>query len=218
MEVTPTEIDLMSQQNLSQRPKAHTAKRASATPPQRIAQHSFGSRSGSDETIQRLELDPFITRHCTFHLTPFRYPKDSMVNIPDILERVGKALPDRKRVSGTQKTNVKMVPTGEIRVEAILDTYVNDGKVNPNKNNLAGKKIVLLFGRQSHTLTRTFLVPKMALIYHHMTLPKGATDNIEFLYVSLDETKAQFDNFTKSHRKYRVCERIASVDLCPSFV
>ena len=124
-----------------------------------------------------------------------------MSNIPELLDRVGKALPDRKRVKATQKTNVKMVPTGEIRVEAMIDTYVNDGKeVDTTKNNLAGKKVVLIFGKQSHPLTRTFLVPKMALKYHHMTLPKGATDGIEFLYVSLDANKAQFDSFTKTHR------------------
>ena len=121
--------------------------------------------------------------------------------ILSMLEAVGKTLPDRKRVKGTERTVINLVPTGEIKIDGIKDTFVNNGQeIDTKKNNLADKKIVLIFGRYSHALTRNFLVPKMTMIYHYLTL---ARDDVEFLYVSLpDESQADFDKFASMQRKY----------------
>ena len=115
-----------------------------------------------------------------------------------LLAEVGKSLPNRERIKATKGTSVNIEPTGMLKLTAYIDTYL-EGKVFTAKNNLQGKKLVLIFGKESHPLTRTYYVPKLAMIYQNLTLQR---DDIEFLYVSMDPTKAEFDRFTKSHRKY----------------
>ena len=121
-----------------------------------------------------------------------------MSSTAEILAKIGKDLPDRTRVPAKTSTSIKMVPTGEIALVAAVDTFT-DLKVKSGTDKLAGKDIVLIFGRSTHQLTKTFLVPKLALIYHNMT---NNTTNVEFLYVSVpEETKAGHDRVIKSHRK-----------------
>ena len=119
--------------------------------------------------------------------------------IQSMIEEVGKALPSYKRIKGHRKTQINLVPTGEIKIDGFKDTFVK-GPVDANNNNLENKKVVIIFGRYSHELTRNFLIPKMAMIYHYLTL---ARNDVEFLYVSLpDESQQDFDKFAAIQRKY----------------
>lgn len=123
-----------------------------------------------------------------------------------LLEAVGKSLPDRERHKGAKPTTIKLLLTADIKVTGIVDTFVDkttvtgEEELSHKKNTLAEKNVVLLFGRQSHYVTRSFLVPKMALVYSNLT--RHNRSNVEFLYVSMDETQVQYDTFTKIHRKF----------------
>ena len=128
-----------------------------------------------------------------------------------LLEKVGKSLPDRQRIKATKGTVVNIEPTCSLKLTAYIDTYL-DGKVDKTTNNLQGKKVVLFFGKESHPLTRTFYTPKMAMLYQHLTMSR---DDIEFLYVSLDESKVEYDRFTKSHRKCAIFVGDATPDVIP---
>jgi len=90
--------------------------------------------------------------------------------------------------------------SGVLKVSHTLDTFV-DGNIDMSKDNLEGKKLVLFFGSEANPLTRNFYKPKLAMIYHYMTLE--CNGDIEFIYVSRDKTQVAFDRFTKSHRKLR---------------
>lgn len=103
-------------------------------------------------------------------------------------------MPDRKRVKGATTITVKVVPNDVLVGRSRLDTFEVTG-TNRNKSNLEGKKVAIVFGREGHHLTRTFFVPKLAMIYRNITEKR---DDVEFLFVSLDETKEQYDRFTKS--------------------
>ena len=123
-------------------------------------------------------------------------------NAKSLLAQVGTSLPNRKRIKATKGTPVNLEPTCMLKLTAYIDTYVEGKVVDTSKNNLEGKKLVLIFGKESHPLTRTYYVPKLAMIYQKLTLQR---DDVEFLYVSMDPTKAEFDRFTKTHRKYTSC-------------
>lgn len=116
-----------------------------------------------------------------------------MSYIREILEDIGRKLPDRQRVKATKMTRVKMEPQGTIYVAHAIDTYL-DGKVDKSKNNLQGKKLVLFFGQESNFLTRSFLTPKMSVLYQNIT---SRRDDIEFLFVGLVEgqTKTEYERF-----------------------
>ena len=92
-----------------------------------------------------------------------------------------------------------MEPQGTIRVTHAIDTFV-DGKVDKSKDNLAGKKLVLFYAKESNYLSRAFLVPKMSVIYQQMIAER---DDVEFLFVGLTEgqTKVEYERFAKSMRK-----------------
>lgn len=116
-----------------------------------------------------------------------------------LLETVGCDIPSPKRIKGTMSTSVKLVPTGENCMNVVLDSFQRSKEGVSTQSKLAGKQLVLIFGCEKHTLFRTFLMPKMACIYHYITL---RVPDIEFLYISLpEESKAEYDRFTKSHRK-----------------
>lgn len=118
------------------------------------------------------------------------------VDLQKLIDDVGFSLPIRQRIQGSKRVSAKLVPTGELVASAVVDSFAN-GKNSPTMNSLADKQhIVLLIGKGStHQLTRTFLAPKMALIYHHLTLKRP---DIEFLYVSLDDDKAKMTQFAQT--------------------
>ena len=122
-----------------------------------------------------------------------------MSDIKKILEDIGRNLPDRQRVKATKNTRVKMEPQGTIYVSHAIDTYV-DGKVDKSKDNLEGKKLVLIFGRESNFLTRSFLTPKMSVIYQNLTTLR---DDIEFIFVGLTEGQSEneYERFAATMRK-----------------
>ena len=92
-----------------------------------------------------------------------------------------------------------MEPAGALWTTHGIDTYKVVGEVDKSKNNLEGKKLVLLFGKESHPLTRLFMVPKLSVIYQNITL---SDKDIEFLYVGLDgQTKQEYDRFAASMRE-----------------
>lgn len=114
--------------------------------------------------------------------------------IKQTLEDIGYNLPERERIPATKTTSVRMEPQGTIRVTHAIDTFV-DGKVDKTKNNLAGKKLVLFFAKESNYLSREFLTPKMSVIYQYI---KAERDDIEFLFVGLeDQTKWEYERFAK---------------------
>lgn len=121
----------------------------------------------------------------------------------DILAQVGKALPNRLRVSGNRIQSIKLVPTGEIAVQTVVDSFTeqhSQATKDETTDKLQDKQIVLIFGRSSHFLTQSFLIPKMALIYHHLTLKPNKP--VEFLYVSLpDESQQGHERVVQSMRK-----------------
>lgn len=122
-----------------------------------------------------------------------------MSDYKTILTNIGKNLPDRQRVKATKTVSIRMEPQGTIRVTHAIDTFL-DGKVDTSKNNLEGKKLVLLFGQESNYLTRAFLTPKMSAIYQHMTTSR---DDVEFLFVGLEgQSKVEYERFAASMRKY----------------
>ena len=116
-----------------------------------------------------------------------------------LLTQVGTSLPNRERIKATKATTVNIEPTCSLKLTAYIDTYLEGKVVDTSKNNLEGKKLVLIFGKEAHPLTRTYYVPKLAMIYQNLTLQRD--DDVEFLYVSMDPTKAEYDRFTKTHRK-----------------
>jgi hypothetical protein len=117
-----------------------------------------------------------------------------------LLEIVGCGIPNvEKRIKGSMSTSVKLIPTGENCRNVVLDSFQRSKKVDSTRNKLAGNRLVLIFGSEKHTLFRTFLKPKLACIYHYMTLKEP---DIEFLYISLpEESMDEYDRFRKSHRK-----------------
>ena len=91
-----------------------------------------------------------------------------------------------------------MEPQGTIYVGHKIDTY-EELEVDTKKDNLAGKQLVLFFGKESHGLTRTFHVPKMAAIYQNLTIGR---DDVEFLFVGLTEmSETEYNRFTKTMSK-----------------
>lgn len=120
---------------------------------------------------------------------------ETMSEVRLLLENIGKQLPDRKRVPATKLTRNKMEPQGTIYVAHKIDTY-EELEVDTRKNNLAGKKLVLFFGKESHGLTRIFHVPKMAAIYQNLTTSR---DDVEFLFVGLTEmSETEYNRFSKT--------------------
>jgi hypothetical protein len=116
-----------------------------------------------------------------------------------LFAKIGQSLPDRKRVKGSRPTRINIEPTGMIKITHTLGTSLK-GKVDTTKNSLEGKKLVLFIGSESHALTRVFYKPKLAMMYDFMT--KEDSCDVEFLYVSLDESKEAFDRFTATMRKF----------------
>ena len=128
---------------------------------------------------------------------PKPIPPSTMSEVRSLLETIGKQLPDLKRIPSTKITSIKMEPQGTIRVAHKLDTYEALG-VDPRKDNLAGKQLVLFFGKESHGLTRTFHVPKMKAIYQNILI---ARNDIEFLFVGLTEmSETEYNRFSKTMR------------------
>ena len=124
------------------------------------------------------------------------------ISTAEILAQVGKAMPNRQRISGSAMQSIKLVPTGEIVVNSVVDSFQEQAIVS-DRDNLQGKEVVLVFGKSSHFLTQNFLIPKMALIYHHLTVKEDS--KVEFLYVSLpDETKQGHERAVKSIRKCKM--------------
>merc|ERR1712224_292841 len=120
----------------------------------------------------------------------------SAASVKWIITKIGRDLPDRERIPATKTTRVKMEPAGALWTTHGIDTYKVVGEVDKSKNNLEGKKLVLLFGKESHPLTRLFMVPKLSVIYQNITL---SDKDIEFLYVGLDgQTKQEYDRFAAS--------------------
>jgi len=119
-----------------------------------------------------------------------------MSSLQECLEQIGVNLPERERIKATKKTSVRMEPQGTIRVTHAIDKFVN-GKVDTSKDNLAGKKLVIFFAKESNYLSRSFLVPKMSVIYQQIIAER---DDVEFLFVGLTEgqTKVEYDRFAKS--------------------
>eukprot|EP00536_Pseudo-nitzschia_multiseries_P001073 jgi/Psemu1/300500/fgenesh1_kg.13_\ len=113
--------------------------------------------------------------------------------VKNLLTTIGYSLPDRKRITGTTTASVKVVPGDVLRATSRLDTFEVTGTVL-SKNNLEGKKVALVFGRESHPLTRTFFIPKLAMIYRNLTEKR---DDVEFIFVSRDESETEFKRFTK---------------------
>jgi hypothetical protein len=129
----------------------------------------------------------------------------------ELLATFGRSLPERTRVQGTKRTQINIEPTGMSKISHIIDTFEIAGKSDTSKDHLERKKLVLFFGSESHPLTRTFYQPKLAMIYHFLT---SKHDNIEFIYVSIDKTREEYNRFTQSHRKFVLVVNICLDSTC----
>ena len=100
-----------------------------------------------------------------------------------------------------------MVSVGKIKVNGIIDRFVPVSKeASSGTNLLSGKKVVLLFGQSDHHLTSNFLVPKMAFIYHYITLQRND------IYVPLPhETEASCAKFCQKQRKCQTAARLCGL-------
>jgi hypothetical protein len=121
-----------------------------------------------------------------------------MQSITSLLENIGHAMPDRERIQGTTNHLVKIQPTEVPIIPCRNDTFIITG-TDLKKNNLKGKKVVVIFGRESHYLTTSFFIPKLSMIYLNLTERRN---DIEFVFVSLDEKEDQYNRSTASHRKF----------------
>mmetsp|Transcript_23209 Transcript_23209/g.32421 ORF Transcript_23209/g.32421 Transcript_23209/m.32421 type:complete len:129 (+) Transcript_23209:96-482(+) len=122
---------------------------------------------------------------------------------PKMLQHFGRTLPDRQRIKGDTETCIEIVPTpGCSKVCHVIDKFVamDEDKNEQKVDRLEQKQLVLFIGKGDHHLTRNFQTPKLAMIYHFLTLKR---DDVEFIYISLDKTQEEFDSFTQSHRKNR---------------
>jgi hypothetical protein len=125
-----------------------------------------------------------------------------MESIISLLENIGHAMPDRERVQGKSSPLVRIVPTEVPIIPCRNDTFIITG-TDLKRNNLKGKKVVLIFGRESHYLTTSFFIPKLSMIYLNLT---ESRNDIEFIFISLDEKKDQYNRCTASHRKFTVLQ------------
>jgi len=117
----------------------------------------------------------------------------------EMLEHFGRSLPYRRRIKGDTETCIQIVPTPDSsKVCHVIDKFVPVEENNDEHkvDRLEQKQLVLFIGKGSHHITRDFQTPKLAMIYHFLTLKR---DDVEFIYVSLDKTQEEFDTFTQSH-------------------
>ena len=76
-----------------------------------------------------------------------------------------------------------------LKIAHTIDTFETiPGKADTSRNHLEPKKLVLFFGRKSHPLIRTFYMPKLAMMYHFITLQRA---DVEFNYISMDVSQAE---------------------------
>lgn len=59
------------------------------------------------------------------------------------------------------------------------------------------RHIVLFFGAEWHPLCRQTYTPQLIKVYQHLKEKRG--DDVEFIYVSLDRSKEEFERFCGTH-------------------
>lgn len=55
--------------------------------------------------------------------------------------------------------------------------------------------VILIFAKEKHAYARTYMVPKLEKIYNEL---KEKRTSMEFIFVSCDDSEAEFKRFTKS--------------------